>query len=58
MKNQIILEHKTSLQKFEYVKHFCPQFSKVGYVSLLNLKTGKNESFIADTYMKYFKLVK
>lgn len=51
------LQHKTSLVLFKYVGQFKPQFSKDTYVRLLNLETGKEESFTADTYRQYFTIL-
>jgi len=51
------LQHKTSLVKFKYVGQFKPQFTNSTYVRLLNLKTGKEERFMADTYRQYFTIL-
>lgn len=50
-----ILIHKNSCVKFEYIGEFKPQFTNQIFVELLNLKTGKKESFQKNTYLKYFE---
>lgn len=51
---QKFLLHTTSGVTFEYQNEFKPQFSKDVFVKLLNYKSGKIESFLKATYLKYF----
>ena len=53
MKNETILKHKSGV-KFKYVETFTPQFSKQAFVKLLNLKSGKHDFFMANTYKQFF----
>jgi hypothetical protein len=53
MKNETMLKHKSGV-KFQYVETFTPQFSKQAFVKLLNLKSGKHECFMANTYKQFF----
>ena len=53
----MILLHKAALVKFQYIREFKPQFTNVQFVTLLNLKTGKHESFQKSTYLDYFTIV-
>ena len=53
MKNETILKHKSGV-KFQYVETFTPQFSEQAFVKLLNLKSGKHECFMANTYKQFF----
>ena len=51
-----ILRHKSGV-KFLYSGIEKPQFSSLAFVKLTNLKTNKVESFILDTYLRYFEVV-
>lgn len=53
----MILLHKTSQRKFEYMNEFAPQFSNVIHVRLRNILTDKIEIFYKDTYLKFFIIV-
>ena len=53
MKNEIILKHKSGV-KFQYIETIKQQFSEQAFVKLLNLKSGKNEFFMANTYKQFF----
>jgi hypothetical protein len=52
MKNTI-LKHRSGVL-FEFIEEFQPQFSGHSFVRLLNLKSGKQESFLSHTYKQFF----
>lgn len=48
-----LLKHRSGVL-FQYVEEFEPQFTGLRFVKLLNLKSGKHECFLADTYQHFF----
>lgn len=53
----MILLHKTSQRKFEYVNEYIPQFTNVIHVRLKNLTTNNIEIFYKVTYLKFFTVI-
>ena len=53
MKNETILKHRSGV-KFQYIETIKQQFSEQAFVKLLNLKSGKHEFFMANTYKQFF----
>ena len=53
MNNETILKHKSGV-RFQYVETIKQQFSEQAFVKLLNLKSGKHEFFMANTYKQFF----
>ena len=53
MKTDTILKHKSGV-KFQYIETIKQQFSEQAFVKLLNLKSGKHEFFMANTYKQFF----
>ena len=53
MNNETILKHKSGV-KFQYIETIKQQFSEQAFVKLLNLKSGKHEFFMANTYKQFF----
>ena len=53
MKNETMLKHKSGV-KFQYIETIKQQFSEQAFVKLLNLKSGKHEFFMANTYKQFF----
>lgn len=51
------LFHTKSRVEFEYTGEFKPQFTNQVFVELINLKTGKPETFQKSTYLQYFELL-
>ena len=53
----MILLHKTSQRKFEYIGEYMPQFTTVTQVRLKNLTTNNIEIFNKSTYLQFFTVV-
>jgi len=53
MRTDTILKHKSGV-KFQYIETIKQQFSEQAFVKLLNLKSGKHEFFMANTYKQFF----
>ena len=54
MKPNTILTH-TSGARFSFQREYHKQHTGVRVVDLLNLKSGKIETFLAHMYKRYFK---
>jgi hypothetical protein len=54
----MILEHKTSGVKFLFRGNAKLQFTNIYFVSLLNTKTNKLETFEQSTYLNFFTILK
>jgi hypothetical protein len=57
-KKGAMLFHTKARIKFEYIGEIKPQFTNQTFVELLNLKTGKTETFQKNTYLQYFELLR